>query len=77
MPIGNIRQAGQGNSPGDWWGTLPPVIKLFGAACAATTTAASFGLLPYPLILLSWTKILRRLEVRSWSCFDLLICMVY
>ena len=40
------------------------MIKLYGAACVATTIAAGLGVLPYPLILLLWPRILRRLEVR-------------
>lgn len=46
------------------------MIKLYGAACVATTISAGLGVLPYPLILLLWPRILRRLEVRSdrsWS----------
>ncbi len=64
MPIGaNLQQAGTGNTPGQWYSALPPVTKLLGTACVATTAAASFGILPYPLIVLLWPRVLRRLEV--------------
>lgn len=70
MPVTANLGGGAGNTPADFWRSLPPVIKLYGAACVATTISAGLGVLPYPLILLLWPRILRRLEVRSdrnWS----------
>ena len=70
MPVTASLGGGAGNTPADFWKSLPPVIKLYGAACVFTTISAGLGILPYPLILLLWPRILRRLEVRSeanWS----------
>ena len=64
MPVTANLGGGAGNTPADFWRSLPPVIKLYGAACVATTIAAGLGVLPYPLIVLLWPRILRRLEVR-------------
>lgn len=50
-------------SPGDFYNDLPPVSKLFGTACVATTVAVQFGILDPGLLILRWPLVFYKFQI--------------
>ena len=54
----NVHQS-FGSSPADWYNTLPPIIRLYGTACVATTVAVTLGLINPMSLVLFWPFVLK------------------
>ncbi|EIE24873.1 Derlin-1 [Coccomyxa subellipsoidea C-169] len=50
---------GFGSSPADWYYSLPPIIRLYGTACVATTMAVTLGLINPMSLLLDWPSVFK------------------
>jgi len=54
MVAARIAGAGDGPSPSDWFNSLPPISRSFGAACVGSTLMFMVGILNPSNIYLSW-----------------------
>lgn len=61
MPA-NVQQ-GFGNTPQAWYSSLPPITRLYGTVCVATTLAAVVGLTSPIKLYLSWPLVISKLQV--------------
>ena len=69
----NIQQ-GFGGSPQAWYASLPPITKLYGTACVATTVATMLGLVSPMQLILHWPAVIGRLQVLYTALSQLLRC---
>jgi Derlin-2/3 len=52
-------------TPGEWFASLPPLTRLYGASCFAATLATQLGLVsPYALVLF-WKPVFSELQART------------
>jgi Derlin-2/3 len=58
----NIHQ-GFGGTPQAWYASLPPITKLYGTACVATTVATMLGLVSPMQLIMHWPAVIGRLQV--------------
>ena len=61
--VARIAGAGDGPSPSDWFNSLPPVSRSFGAACVLSTLLFTLGMLNPGTIYLSWDLIVNKFHV--------------
>ncbi len=54
----NVHQ-GFGSSPADWYYSLPPIIRLYGTACVATTLAVTLGVINPMSLIIYWPFVLK------------------
>lgn len=52
------------NPAAEWWSSLPPLTKLYGAACLGATLASRLALLSPVQLALLWPLVTRRLQAR-------------
>jgi Derlin-2/3 len=64
MPPRVVAAANVGGGPGDWYGSLPPITRLWATACFASSTLCYLGVLhPANLALLSRAALFRRFQL--------------
>ena len=61
--VARIAGAADGPSPADWFNSLPPVSRSFGAACVLTTLLFSLGMVNPMTIFLSWELIVSKFHI--------------
>ena len=51
-------------TPSEWWASLPPLTRLYGASCFGATLATQLGLVSPASLALFWGYTLRQLQAR-------------
>eukprot|EP00899_Mesostigma_viride_P002384 jgi/Mesvir1/12146/Mv00398-RA.1 len=51
------------SSPGDWWASLPPFTRIYGAACFGTTLAFQLGLHNFGKFVLDFGRVWDKFEI--------------
>ena len=64
------------SSPGDWYGSLPPISKLFGTSCVITTVLVTVGMLNPALLMLNYDLVLFKFQVSTAVCASLDVSVV-
>ena len=52
-------------TPGEWFSSLPPLTRLYGASCFAATLASQLGLVSHYALVLFWKPVFSELQARS------------
>jgi len=66
MP-GNINTANQGDSPQEWYHSLPIVTKIIFTMTLGMTTLSSFNILPFQYLIYNWGMVRSKFEI--WRVF--------
>ena len=54
-------------TPSEWWASLPPLTRLYGASCFGATLATQLGMVSPASLALFWSQTLGQLQARHAS----------